>query len=134
MSTTSVHHAGVWWGGEDLVDGLDEDADTRQPDERRNNERGERLGLAVPVGVVAVGGFGTDVEAAPDHDRSHDVCDRFDRIGDQRVAVPDDAGQELEHGQREVHTDADECNALGARGGHAREGSGRKEGSGEVAG
>ena len=60
-----------------------------------------RLGLAVPVRVVVVGGAHRD-QQPPYEERPHDVGHRLHRVVDERPAMADEAGDEFRPGERRV--------------------------------
>jgi hypothetical protein len=91
----------------DLADRLDGDARGGHEEHGGHERGGERLGLAVAVGVVGVGRRGGDGEAAPDDQRGDDVGRRLDRVGDEGVRVAEDAGGELDAGEQRVDREAD---------------------------
>ena len=75
-------------------------------DEKRHREPGQRLGLAVAVGVVLVGRPRRHAETRPHEDRGQDVEHRLRGVGDERVGVAEDATSQLHGGEQGVQPDA----------------------------
>ena len=67
----------------------------------------ERFRLPVTVRVILIGGTRGEREAAPDQQRADDVRGRLDGIRDERVAVAEDAGDQLHTSEDRVDKDAD---------------------------
>ena len=59
------------------------------------DRRRERFGLAVAVGMVFVRRRRRHDHAAPDDDGTENVRERFAGVGDERVRMADDAGDEF---------------------------------------
>ena len=77
-----------------------------QENEERHGESGQRLSLAVAVGMVRIRRLRRDAEARPHEQRGEDVEHRLRRIGDERVGVAEDATRELHGGEHGVQRDA----------------------------
>ena len=58
------------------------------------------------VWMIFVGGTGRDAQAHPHYQRGEDVRRRFDRVGDERVGVPDDSGKKLDDDETRVREEA----------------------------
>ena len=86
----------------------------REQQHRGDNRGGERLGLAVAVGVVFVRRRLGDDEAAPDDDGAEDVRELFHRVGDERLRMAEAARETFDDGQRDVRGEAEESGAQAA--------------------
>ena len=85
-----------------------------QQQHRGDDCGGERLGLAVAVGMVLVRRRLGHDQPAPDDDGTENVRERFHRVGDERLRMAEDAGEKFRDGQRRVHGEAEERGAQAA--------------------
>ena len=75
----------------------------RRPQQHRGNDGGgNRLGLAVAVGMVFVRRRRRHDQSAPDDERTENVGEGFDGIGDERVRMAEDAGGEFRARQHDI--------------------------------
>ena len=75
------------------------DADRDEHEEARLGERGEVLGLAVPVEVTLVGGLRRDADGEEREERGHQVCPGVRRVRDEAEAPRREACDELDRDQ-----------------------------------
>src|SRR5665213_3887998 len=107
---------------DDSLERMKRDHARRQQQHRGNHRGGERLGLAVAVGMILVRRRLGDDESAPNDDGTKDVRERFHRVGDERLRMAEDAREKFRDGQRDVCGEAEERGAetaLQAVGWHA---------------
>ena len=84
----------------------DGDADERE--HGRLRQRGEVLGLSVPVLVPFVGGPAGDADREEREQRGNEVGAGMQRLGDESQAAADEAGAELQCGEHRRRADRDE--------------------------
>ena len=101
----------------ETVDRLIRDHEARDDQDHGLAERRQVLGLAVPVGVLAVGGAPRDAHREERQQRRDQVGGGVDRLGDQPEAVREQAHHELDRHQRRRGGDRHQRRALrrGAR-------------------
>ena len=78
-------------------------------EERRLGERGEVLGLAVPVLVRDVRRPAGDAESEEGEERRDEVRARVNRLGDEAEAVRGEPDGELQHDERGGRHDGQQC-------------------------
>ncbi len=89
-------------GNQYFPHGKNHDADRCADQHQGDDGRGDRVGLAVSVGIVLVGRLAGDFEPAPDDERRKDVGRRFDGVGDEGVRIAQETGHEFDRDQGHV--------------------------------
>ena len=95
-------------GADEHRQGAVRDVEAREHEDRGLAERGQVLGLAVPVGMPAVGGAAGDADREEREKRGDEVGAGVDRLGDQAEAAGREPGAELERDQRAGSGNRDE--------------------------
>ncbi len=80
-------------------------------DNAGNKDRGERFGFAMAVRVRFIGRPGSEPQATPDDDRTGYIQDRFDSVGHQCVGIPENAAENFDDRERDVHDQTNQCKA-----------------------
>ena len=88
--------------GDEVADGLDDDDEGDEKDERAFGAGGERFNFAVSVGVVGVGGPGGDAQGENEKQRGGDIDERFGGVGPHGERSGRDGGGGFHTEQRDA--------------------------------
>ena len=83
----------------------------RQQQHRRDDGRGDGFRFAMTVGMIFVRRRCGHHEAAPDDDRTEQIGQRFDPVRDQRMGMPDEAGEHLHSCEQDIGDHSQERHA-----------------------
>ena len=89
-------------GRDDFTNALQREDNGGRNDEEGDDDRGHRFGLAVTVGMLGIRRRGRDFQAVPNDERSEDIERRFDSVGNQRVGMTENTGDDFGSGKNEV--------------------------------
>src|SRR5437868_4680455 len=87
---------------ENLMDRFHGNPKSGADQHHRDAEGGDWFGFAVAVRMFGIRWRRRDDNAAPNHQGTKYVGERFDAVGDQRLRVAEDAAERFESGQQRV--------------------------------
>ena len=87
---------------DDFTHRLDRDPHRREQQHGRDDGRGDGFRFAMTVGMIFVRRRRGHHEAAPDDDRAEQIGQRFDSVRDQRMRMPDEAGEHLRSCEQDI--------------------------------
>ncbi len=93
------HHVQV--GGDPLLTAA------RAEQGQAHRQRRQRLGFAVPVGMIFIARFDGVLQPEVHDHRSEDISQRLDAVGDQGKRMTEDAACDLGRGEQSVQAHAD---------------------------
>jgi hypothetical protein len=85
---------------------LVEDAGAGGEDDQRDQDRGDALRLAVPIGMIVVKGFAPDLQSDNAGEDRHKVGGALQPVGEDRLGMAEMAGQQLHDHQDRVDPEA----------------------------
>ena len=113
---------------DDLAYALHGQTDGGGDDREGHGDGGQRLGFAVAVRMLFVRRLCGDFQAKPDGERAEDIERGLDAVGDERVAMAEDARDDFDEREEEIYGHADQSQprdgavaASAAGGGFARD-------------